>query len=919
MVSAWRCSGCAADPTCSGTCPKCDSICLHGSCKDDQCYCDSGYVNNGGVPGVGHECSACAEGFTGYPNCSRNWTPRYNATGIYTNKLWKPAESTPFRFKGEMYVMESVEGNGGFFSKEEGGSYFRITKLSSGAILRNVSESIGHAFFSAVVDDKLGVVWVFGAAHHRGWDNNGPCDDNSKTGGMPAKGCYVGAWKSTDLINWSKTYKTVIFPDGNYTQNNDVTLVRPAYSNWNAHHGNKLPKHQAAMALEAEGGKFAIAINIGHDGDLSRTTDWQILWNVQHTPEHACPALRYDEVEGYYYLTGGGETQEGPYRSKNLLDWEKSPFSPLTQNSVTLAAEGLQALADRDSKIGPFYTQRWKTLSSTEMYNIEAFFPNVSNWSWGHSDFDWCCDDNQAPSYLLYMVTQQGKPANWTGRGSWYQAMGSVNLPILEWLRSYFPSKPSRQWTKQTNMQYVSEKSANNSGTRVLGIANSSISCENMCNNLATCHAYTWNSPSSKDKDSKCIGRTDGHYVPTPAQGYFSGHDSEATPILPPGPPGPRPVSPSPPFIAGECGAVKQPCTSDADCPTGCSQCRCFNANGASVGKTSTTECPLSYGGNIKQGFCSNDTAVHLPDCWEHPCGQCGGPPFPIQEWAEGKKQYLMIGDSVSLKMWNAVNNSLLNSTSNIAPFHIPINGGPTDKGVQCISEWLGTNLSRWDVITYNFGMWNIGPDDCSLAQTKYGRYIDSALETYIWGLANITATLTNTRAGKEGHVFFVNTNPTADVKECCTHWPHIGKSAYITEFHLGTHSCFQRTSIYNQAAAKLLRTYNVSIIDIYGWAVRRCGDPRGWNYGCDIIPQPNCTSPQGECRDGVCHDKQAYCNLTDHSCYNGTNCGACQVHPSSKSGPSGFMSGSDYLSIPVTLAVKSAVNGHVQKGFFDV
>ena len=62
---------------------------------------------------------------------------------MYTNSMWHAAESTPFRFKGQMYVMESVEGNGGFSTKEQGGSYFRIANLQSGIVLRNVSESIG--------------------------------------------------------------------------------------------------------------------------------------------------------------------------------------------------------------------------------------------------------------------------------------------------------------------------------------------------------------------------------------------------------------------------------------------------------------------------------------------------------------------------------------------------------------------------------------------------------------------------------------------------------------------------------------------------------------------------------------------------------------------------------------------------------
>ena len=47
----------------------------------------------------------------------------------------------------------------------------------------------------------------------------------------------------------------------------------------------------------------------------------------------------------------------------------------------------------------------------------------------------------------------------------------------------------------------------------------------------------------------------------------------------------------------------------------------------------------------------------------------------------------------------------------------------------------------------------NAGPDDCNLTTDNNGRYLDPALETYIGGLANITATLLQTRAAKNGKV----------------------------------------------------------------------------------------------------------------------------------------------------------------------
>ena len=82
--------------------------------------------------------------------------------------------------------------------------------------------------------------------------------------------------------------------------------------------------------------------------------------------------------------------------------------------------------------------------------------------------------------------------------------------------------------------------------------------------------------------------------------------------------------------------------------------------------------------------------------CWEHPCGKCGGPPFPIESYAKNKKQYLMIGDSVSILYFQPVNASLTNS-SNVMTYHAPINCGPTGSGQKCVQEWLGTDLNRWD------------------------------------------------------------------------------------------------------------------------------------------------------------------------------------------------------------------------------
>merc|ERR1712070_749113 len=93
----------------------------------------------------------------------------------------------------------------------------------------------------------------------------------------------------------------------------------------------------------------------------------------------------------------------------------------------------------RDAKVSPFYTNRWSTLDAVSKAHHMAHLQNMSAWDWGHSDFDWCCDDNKAPTYLLYMVTSQGMPKTFDRKkADWFQAIGRHNGTILDWLRSYF-------------------------------------------------------------------------------------------------------------------------------------------------------------------------------------------------------------------------------------------------------------------------------------------------------------------------------------------------------------------------------------------------------------------------------------------------------------------------------------------------
>jgi hypothetical protein len=162
-------------------------------------------------------------------------------------------ENTQFRWTdGQLYMMEShdhgcdtIFSSIGYNSSLDGDcSFFRIRHMESGRVIANVSESLYHSFFSAVVDydtSPSAKLWVFGPAHARGNKiKPGPCDGNGNW-----KGCYIGAWSSTDLINWSHVSVAVPIPDHHAAFNTRVSMI----PNMNPVAAKVLPAHQAVMVL----------------------------------------------------------------------------------------------------------------------------------------------------------------------------------------------------------------------------------------------------------------------------------------------------------------------------------------------------------------------------------------------------------------------------------------------------------------------------------------------------------------------------------------------------------------------------------------------------------------------------------------------------------------------------------------------
>ena len=75
-------------------------------------------------------------------------------------------------------------------------------------------------------------------------------------------------------------------------------------------------------------------------------------------------------------------------------------------------------------------------------------------------------------------------------------------------------------------------------------------------------------------------------------------------------------------------------------------------------------------------------------------------PAFAKVEDQPGLPRVLLIGDSISIGYTVGVREQLAGKAN---VHRIPVNGGPTTRGLESIDEWLGD--SKWDVIHFNWGL----------------------------------------------------------------------------------------------------------------------------------------------------------------------------------------------------------------------
>ena len=150
--------------------------------------------------------------------------------------------------------------------------------------------------------------------------------------------------------------------------------------------------------------------------------------------------------------------------------------------------------------------------------------------------------------------------------------------------------------------------------------------------------------------------------------------------------------------------ASATPCATDSDCPFDGSEWRCCGAT------EHAENCPASVHANASTagaGPCTLPGTTGKTMCR---CTQvtCGTPRYAAP--LAGQKQWLMIGDSIT---GGCMSNGLptVAAGHDVQVTHSPGNAANVWWGAHCLDKWLG-NASRWDVITFQFGLHDLALDN---------------------------------------------------------------------------------------------------------------------------------------------------------------------------------------------------------------
>lgn len=222
-------------------------------------------------------------------------------------------EQTPFIWRGEMYLAESMEADGICDSQ-----YIRIHNLKTD----EVSPPFGQNYYFASAYSENGMVYVFATSRFDDGALTMYQSDDPAKWHDPRGGHTVRMFISSDLEHWET--RDVITCAGRRLWNTSVCRGEDGY----------------VMAIEASSlpGENDPAVGVPFTCFFARSkdlTDWEMLPDENaYTPAryNACPVLRY--ANGFYYmicLEALPCVRYAPYiyRTKDFLNWEIGFHNPV--------------------------------------------------------------------------------------------------------------------------------------------------------------------------------------------------------------------------------------------------------------------------------------------------------------------------------------------------------------------------------------------------------------------------------------------------------------------------------------------------------------------------------------------------------------------------------------------------------------
>ncbi len=161
-----------------------------------------------------------------------------------------------------------------------------------------------------------------------------------------------------------------------------------------------------------------------------------------------------------------------------------------------------------------------------------------------------------------------------------------------------------------------------------------------------------------------------------------------------------------------------------------------------------------------------------------------------------GLPRVLLIGDSISMG-YTIPTRKLLDGKANV--HRIPVNGGPTTRGLEQLEKWLGT--APWDVIHFNFGLHDIKHvDDAGASVDAERGHRQVELDAYRENLRVLVRRLKRTGA----RLIWCTTTPVPE-----------GAKGRVPGDEVA----------YNAAAAEVMQEEGVEINDLHAFATPRMAE----------------------------------------------------------------------------------------------